>query len=83
MKKHADPKQFAFLMGQAIHYIAAAEGKNIKVVQDEIGYDVGRNGGSPIDYWRRGHIPEHAADIEQLARIGSDRPCRSTKRAST
>lgn len=69
MKRRTDGEYFALILGKAIHFIAAAENKSIKIVQDEIGYELGRTGGSAIDYWRRGHVPEEDHDVEQLARI--------------
>lgn len=69
MKPRTDGEHFALILGKAVHLIAALENKSIKIIQDEIGYEIGRRGGSPIDYWRRGHVPEEDAEIEQLARI--------------
>lgn len=69
MKSRTDGEHFALILGKAVHFIAAAENKSIRIVQDEIGYELGRTGGSAIDYWRRGHVPEQDQDVEQLARI--------------
>lgn len=60
--------RFAELLTLAINIIKAKENKNIGVIQDEIGYVLGRDGGSAIDYWRRGHIPTSDKDVEILAR---------------
>jgi hypothetical protein len=39
------------------------------VVQDELGYAIGREaGGSSIEYWRKGHIPADLAEVETLAK---------------
>jgi hypothetical protein len=37
-------------------------------VQDELGFALGREGGSCIEYWRKGHIPATMGDVEELAR---------------
>ena len=68
MKQKIDSELFAQILGKAVHYIAATENKSIKIIQDELGYALGRSGGSAIDYWRRGHVPEDEQEIEQLAR---------------
>jgi hypothetical protein len=38
------------------------------MVQDELGYALEREGGSCIEYWRKGYIPATMSDVEQLAR---------------
>lgn len=59
--------RFADLLSDAMHKIKKVEGKNIGVIEDEIGYAIGRDGGSPIDYWRRGHPPSRREEFEKLA----------------
>jgi hypothetical protein len=60
--------RFAQLLTEGIHRIRIREAKTIKTVQDELGYAMGRDGGSSIEYWRKGHIPLRASEIESLAR---------------
>lgn len=62
--------QFAHLLSQAIRHIALRENTKIQVVQDELGYTLGREtGGSAIEYWRKGHIPAELSEVETLARL--------------
>jgi hypothetical protein len=69
MRKSAD--KFARLLTEAVHRIRIHESKTIKktirIVQDELGYGLGREGGSCIEYWRKGHIPPSVDDVEKLA----------------
>lgn len=59
--------KFARLLTEGIYQIRLREHKNIAIVQDEVGYAIGREGGSPIEYWRKGHIPKEREEIELLA----------------
>jgi len=59
--------QFARLLTEAVYRIRYLESKSIQAVQDELGYALGKTGGSSIEYWRKGYIPTKAADVEQLA----------------
>lgn len=59
--------KFAHLLTIAVRTIAAQTNKTIASVQDELGYVLGREGGSSIEYWRKGHIPADLADLEKLA----------------
>jgi DNA-binding SARP family transcriptional activator len=63
------PKRFAQLLTEAIHRIRRCEGKKVSVIQDELGYELGREGGTAIEYWRKGHIPIKVADVVTLARL--------------
>lgn len=64
--------KFAQLLTEAIHTIRIHESKTIKkttrIVQDELGYAIGREGGSCIEYWRKGYVPAAVDDVERLAR---------------
>lgn len=60
-------KRFARLLTQAVRTIAAHEHKPIQVVQDELGYALGKKGGASIEYWRKGYLPAKTSDIETLA----------------
>lgn len=61
--------RFAQLLTEAIYQIRLQEHKNISIVQDEVGYAIGRDGGSPIEYWRKGHIPKERSEIEGLVEV--------------
>lgn len=65
----AQSEDFRRLLTEGIYRVSACEaGKPIRVVQDELGYALGkRGGGSAVEYWRQGHPPK-TADIEKLAR---------------
>jgi hypothetical protein len=60
-------KTFARLLSEAIHRIRLQEGKSVQIVQDELGFALGRDGGSAIRYWRKGHVPAQPEDVAQLA----------------
>ena len=65
-------EKFAQLLTEAIYKIRLHESRTIKktvrIVQDELGYVLGRDGGSCIEYWRKGYLPAALDDLEQLAR---------------
>lgn len=64
----ARPAEFAELLTTAIHRIKSCESnKSIRVIQDELGYALGREGESAIYHWRRGNVPQ-VEDVEMLAR---------------
>ena len=56
--------RFAALLTTAVRTVAAREHKTIACVQDELGYKLNREGGSCIEYWRKGHVPAHTGDLE-------------------
>lgn len=61
------PKQFGQLLKIAVRKIALLESKNIALVQDELGYLLGRDsGGVAIQFWERGHIPPQAEETARL-----------------
>lgn len=61
-------ERFAELLTQAVRRIALNRNTKIQVVQDELGYALGREaGGSSIEYWRKGHVPASLAEVERLA----------------
>ncbi len=65
----AAPKEFGRLLTEAIYIIKAREGnKKISIIQDELGFSLGKEGKSSIEYWRRGWIPSKEEDVETLAR---------------
>lgn len=61
-----NPSLFAQLLTQAVRTIAARENKTIASVQDDLGYALGRDGGSSIEYWRKAHVPADSADVTRL-----------------
>lgn len=61
------PSTFAELLTQAIYQIKAKTGKSIAIIQDELGYGLGREGGSFIAFLRKGNLPSQLEDVEQLA----------------
>ncbi|MBI1881309.1 MAG: ATP-binding protein [Chloroflexi bacterium] len=67
MPKSAE--KFAQLLTEGVHRIRFREAKTIQIVQDELGYALGREGESAIEYWRKGHLPPNLGDVEKLARI--------------
>ena len=62
------PEKFARLLTQAVRQIAFRHNTKLQIVQDELGYALGRDtGGSSIEYWRKGHIPARLEEVEALA----------------
>lgn len=62
-------QKFADLLTEGIHRIKIQEAKTIQVIQDELGYLLGREGGSAIEYWRKGNFPPSLTDVETLAHV--------------
>jgi tetratricopeptide (TPR) repeat protein len=62
------PLRFAELLTAGLHRVKAVEGRTIQVIQDELGYLLGREGGSIVEYWRKGHLPLRIADVDLLGR---------------
>ncbi len=63
------PHRFAQLLTQAVRRIAVNEDRKIQIIQDELGYALGRDaGGSSIEYWRKGHVPADLSEVEALAK---------------
>lgn len=65
MKKSGET--FAKLLTEAIYRIRTLENKSVQIVQDELGYVLGKKGGSSVEYWRKGRTPSKMADVEMLA----------------
>ena len=60
-------QEFAKLLTEALKHVKHLEGKKIAVIQDELGYALGReSGGSSIEYWRKGNRPASLEDLEKL-----------------
>ncbi len=64
---------FAQLLTAAIYQIRASEDKPIAVIQDELGYEIGRQGGSAIEYWRKGNVPSQLDQIVALGNVLAER----------
>jgi hypothetical protein len=64
-------REFAMLLTEAVYRIRSLEskdGKSIQIVQDELGYAIGReSGGSAIEHWRKGNVPAQHRELEVLA----------------
>lgn len=63
----SSPHAFADHLTEAIYTIKAQTGKSIAVIQDELGYAVGREGDSFIAFLRKANVPSRLQDVEQLA----------------
>jgi len=61
-------QQFARLLTEGVHRIRLRTFKTTQIVQEELGRALGRNGGSAVEYWRKGHRPPKLSDIEMLAK---------------
>ena len=60
--------KFSQLLTAAIRTVKARTGKKIEIIQDEIGYELGRNGGSYIAYLRKNNLPSDFESLELLTR---------------
>ncbi len=58
------------MLQEGITAIANRTSKPKSVIRDELGYAIGRKGGSAIEYWGYGdgHIPKQHSEVEALAR---------------
>lgn len=65
----APAESFARLLTEAVYQIRHQESKNLQAIQDELGYALGKKGGSSIEYWRKGNLPAKTADIEALTEL--------------
>ena len=67
MKHTLHIKEFAKKLKEAVYQIGLNEDKNLSIVQDELGYALGKSGGSMIEYWRKGKaIPSKSEDKEMF-----------------
>ena len=65
-----DPSKASHLLLLALDRIAYLENKSKQALFDEIGYAMGRNGGSAIQYWvYHQHVPAKLEDVQNLAQI--------------
>ncbi|MBI1299009.1 hypothetical protein GC175_29110 [bacterium] len=63
-----DSEQFKACLDLAIRSLKRIKNKDIGVIEDELGYALGREGRSAVQYWRKGNIPPQQRDVEDLAR---------------
>ncbi len=61
-------QRFAQLLTEGVYRIRLNTSKTIQIVQEELGAALGRDGGSAVEYWRKGHLPSRVKDVEGLAR---------------
>lgn len=61
------PETFAQYLTEGIYKIKDQEGKPIAIIEDELGYDLGKEGGAVIGHWRRGRGLPHHEGIRKLA----------------
>ena len=62
-------QKFGQLLTEGLYQIKLREAKPLAVIQDELGYSIGRDtGGSSLAHWRRGNIPASYAELETLVR---------------
>ncbi len=66
MTTHA--AKFAALLTEAVFRIKGLTSRPIEVIQDELGYAIGKKGGASIERWRQGYVPANLSDLEALAR---------------
>lgn len=61
--------RFRELLNDGIYRIKQLETKPISVIQDELGYAIGKKtGGSSIEHWRKGFIPGELSDLAALVK---------------
>jgi tetratricopeptide (TPR) repeat protein len=61
--------RFRELLSDGIYRIKQLETKPINVIQDELGYAIGKKtGGSSIEHWRKGFIPGELSDLAALVK---------------
>lgn len=64
-----DGDRFSILLQKAISRIAHRKSKRKQIVYDELGYAIGREGGSPLQYWAYHRaVPANLNDLEELTR---------------
>ncbi len=66
MNKTKD-ENFAQLLTEAIYSIKRREGKKISIIQDELMYKLKREGGNPVEYWRKGNVPVDQSEFIMLS----------------
>ncbi|MEM7115375.1 MAG: AAA family ATPase [Chloroflexota bacterium] len=72
---------FGDKLSEAIRAIKKCEGRKISIIQDELGYTLGLNGGSAVERWRQGFLPPKLETRDLLARELIRRSCGTFDRA--
>src|SRR5687767_252477 len=62
------PTRFAEILTTAVLLSKALNGRNLDAIQDELGFALGREGASFIQYLRKGHVPSSVEDALALTR---------------
>ena len=74
MNKSFSEKQFSVLFARALDRIASLQSQSKLSLYDEIGYALGRSGGSAIQYWIYNQkVPAKANELELLVELINDR----------
>jgi hypothetical protein len=74
MNKPFSEKQFSILFARALDRIASLQSKSKLSLYDELGYALGRSGGSAIQYWIYNQkVPAKANELELLVELINDR----------
>jgi hypothetical protein len=74
--------EFGYMLTEGIYAIKGCEdNKKISIIEDELGYALGRKGGSAVERWRAGHLPPALSDIEKLTRLIFERTTGRLERA--
>lgn len=63
-------QKFGQLLTEGLYALKLREGKTLNLLQDELGYAIGRGTGkTALTHWRRGNIPASYRDLENLVRV--------------
>jgi hypothetical protein len=60
-------ERFAEILTKAVRTIKALQDRDLEIIQDELGYALGRKGGSFITHLRKGNLPAKMEDVPALA----------------
>jgi hypothetical protein len=60
-------ERFAEILTKAVRTIKALQDRDLEIIQDELGYALGRKGGSFITHLRKGNLPAKIEDVPALA----------------
>lgn len=67
--------QFGKMLTEAIRIIQGCEEKSVEIIQDELGYALGKKGGSSVERWRQGFLPPNLSELQLLAQEIIRRSC--------
>lgn len=62
----AKPMGFSNLLRKAVERIKAEESSKVSLVEESLALAIGRDSGSIINYWKRGHVPSKFEDLLKL-----------------